>query len=114
MKKSTGHANRLIRMACGHFCDGVLFYISNVKEKSCVQTMSRKNKITKDTMPEGFSVPLALTDMMTVVFFGLSAVRIGSLFRRAAACLNKKFPCEQHGNFLFVSVAVGVKGLPVP
>lgn len=76
--------------------------------------MSRKNKITKDTMPEGFSVPLALTDMITVVFFGLSAVRIGSLFRRAAACLNKEFPCGKHGNFLFVSVAVGVKGLPVP
>lgn len=76
--------------------------------------MSRKNKITKYTVPEGFSVPLALTDMIPVVFFGLSTVRIGSLFRRAAACLNKKFPCEKHGNFLFVSVAVGVKGLPVP
>ena len=25
-----------------------------------------------------------------------------------------KFPCGKHGNFLFVSVAVGVKGLPVP
>lgn len=104
----------MIRMACGHFCGGVLFYISNVKEKSRVQNMSRKNKITKDTVPEGFSVPLALTDMIPVVFFGLSAVRIGSLFRRAAACLNKKFPCFSHGNFLFVSVAVGVKGLPVP
>ena len=114
MKESTGHANRLIRMACGHFCGGVLFHISNVKEKSRVQNMSRKNKITKDTVSEGFSVPLALTDMIPVVFFGLSAVRIGSLFRRAAACLNKKFPCGKHGNFLFVSVAVGVKGLPVP
>jgi hypothetical protein len=85
VKESTGHANRLIRMACGHFCGGVLFHISNVKEKSRVQAMSRKNKITKDTVSEGFSVPLALTDMIPVVFFGLSAVRIGSLFRRAAA-----------------------------
>ena len=76
--------------------------------------MSRKNKITKDTMPEGFSVPLALTDMMTVVFFGLSAVRIGSLFRRAAACLNKNFRAKSTEIFLFVSVAVGVHGLPVP
>ena len=63
----------MIRMACGHFCGGVLLYISNVKEKSRVQNMSRKNKITKDTVPEGFSVPLALTDMIPVVFFGLSA-----------------------------------------
>ena len=63
----------MIRMACGHFCGGVLFNISNVKEKSRVQNMSRKNKITKDTVPEGFSVPLALTDMIPVVFFGLSA-----------------------------------------
>lgn len=45
--------------------------------------MSRKNKITKDMIPEGFSVPLALTDMIPVVFFGLSAVRIGSLFHSA-------------------------------
>ena len=45
--------------------------------------MSRKNKITKDTTPEGFSVPLALTDMIPVVFFGLSTVRIGSLFHSA-------------------------------
>lgn len=65
----------MICMACGHFCGGVLFYLSNVKEKSRVQNMSRKNKITKDTVPEGFSVPLALTDMIPAVFFGLSAVR---------------------------------------
>lgn len=45
--------------------------------------MSRKNKITRDTIPEGFSVPLALTDMIPVVFFGLSAVRIGALFHSA-------------------------------
>lgn len=65
----------MICMACGYFCGGVLFYISNVKEKSRVQNMSRKNKITKDTVPERFSVPLALTDMIPAVFFGLSAER---------------------------------------
>lgn len=41
--------------------------------------MSRKNKITKDTIPESFSVLLALTDMIPVVFFGLSAVKLGDM-----------------------------------
>lgn len=40
----------------------------------------RKNKITKDTIPEGFSVALAVFDLIPVVFFGLSAIRAGSLF----------------------------------
>ncbi len=40
----------------------------------------RNNKITKRTIPEGFSVSLALVDLIPVVCFGLSAVRIGSLF----------------------------------
>ena len=44
--------------------------------------MGRKagNRMTKDTIPEGFSVPMALVDLVPVVFFGLSAVRLGSLF----------------------------------
>ena len=44
--------------------------------------MSRKarNRMTKDTVPEGFSVPMALVDLVPVVFFGLSAVKAGSLF----------------------------------
>ena len=42
-----------------------------------------KNKITKDTVPEGFSVPLALVDLLPVVFFGLSALRVGQLFSSA-------------------------------
>ena len=47
--------------------------------------MSRKtrNKMTRDTVPEGFSVPLALLDLVPVVFFGLSAVRVGELFASA-------------------------------
>ena len=39
--------------------------------------------MTKDTVPEGFSVPMALVDLVPVVFFGLSAVRLGSLFHSA-------------------------------
>lgn len=57
--------------------------------------MSRKarNRMTKDTVPEGFSVPMALVDLVPVVFFGLSAVKAGSLFHStlfmvgAAVCL---------------------------
>ena len=47
--------------------------------------MSRKarNRMTRETIPEGFSVPMALVDLIPVVFFGLSAVRAGSLFRSA-------------------------------
>lgn len=41
---------------------------------------NHKNKITKQTIPEGFSVSLALVDLLPVLFFGLSAIRIGSLF----------------------------------
>lgn len=39
-----------------------------------------KNKMTKDTIPEGFSVSMAIVDLIPVVFFGFSAIRIGSLF----------------------------------
>lgn len=39
-----------------------------------------KNKMTKDTIPEGFTVSMTIADMIPVVFFGLSAIRIGSLF----------------------------------
>lgn len=55
--------------------------------RSCAveNVMSRKarNRMTKDTVPEGFSVPMALVDLVPVVFFGLSAVRLGSLFHSA-------------------------------
>ena len=43
----------------------------------------KKNRMTKDTIPEGFSVKLALVDLIPVVFFGLSAVRVGRLFHSA-------------------------------
>ena len=39
-----------------------------------------RNRMTRDTVPEGFSVPMALVDLVPVVFFGLSAVKAGSLF----------------------------------
>lgn len=44
--------------------------------------MSR-NKITKDTIPEGFSISLAIYDFVPVLLFGLCAVKIGSLFHSA-------------------------------
>lgn len=40
----------------------------------------RSNSITRETIPEGFSVSLALVDLIPVVFFRLSAIRIGKLF----------------------------------
>ena len=43
----------------------------------------KNNKMTKDTVPEGFSVVMALVDLIPVVFFGLSAVRVGRLFQSA-------------------------------
>lgn len=43
----------------------------------------KKNRMTKDTILEGFSVKLALVDLIPVVFFGLFAVRVGSLFHSA-------------------------------
>lgn len=39
-----------------------------------------KNKMTKDTIPENFTVSMAAVDMIPVVFFGLSAIKVGSLF----------------------------------
>ena len=41
---------------------------------------NKRNKMTKDTIPEGFSLTLALVDLVPVIFFGLSAVRVGNLF----------------------------------
>lgn len=43
----------------------------------------KNNKMTKDTVSEGFSVVMALVDLIPVVFFGLSAVRVGRLFQSA-------------------------------
>lgn len=44
--------------------------------------MSRKarNRMTRETIPEGFSAPRAFVDLLPVVFFGLSAVKAGNLF----------------------------------
>lgn len=40
-----------------------------------------KTKMTKDIVPEDFSMSLALTDLLPVLFFGLSMVVIGLLFK---------------------------------
>ena len=44
--------------------------------------MSRKarNRMTRETIPEGFSAPMAFVDLLPVVFFGLSTVKAGNLF----------------------------------
>ena len=43
----------------------------------------RRNSMTKDTVPEGFSVSMALVDLLPVLFFGLSAMTAGRLFHSA-------------------------------
>lgn len=48
--------------------------------------MRKNNKMTKDTVPEGFSVVMALVDLIPVVFFGLSAVRVGAAVSECALC----------------------------
>ena len=44
--------------------------------------MSRKarNRMTRETIPKGFSAPMAFVDLLPVVFFGFSAVKAGNLF----------------------------------
>ena len=42
--------------------------------------MSNKPKMTKDTIPENFTLPLALVDALPVLFFGGSMILIGLLF----------------------------------
>ena len=42
--------------------------------------MSNKPKMTKDTIPENFTLPLALVDALPVLFFGGSMMLIGMLF----------------------------------
>ena len=44
--------------------------------------MSRKarNRMTRETIPKGFSAPMAFVDLLPVVFFGFSAVKTGNLF----------------------------------
>lgn len=43
--------------------------------------MSNKPKMTKDTVPENFTLSLALVDALPVLFFGGSMILIGLLFR---------------------------------
>lgn len=44
--------------------------------------MQKKNreKVTKDTVPQGFTLGLALVDAIPVVFFGINCALIGTLF----------------------------------
>lgn len=43
--------------------------------------MSNKPKMTKDTVPENFTMSLALVDALPVLFFGGSMILVGVLFR---------------------------------
>lgn len=43
--------------------------------------MSDKAKMTKDVVPEGFTVSLAIIDALPVLFFGGSMILIGLLFK---------------------------------
>jgi hypothetical protein len=56
----------------------------NKKQRKIIteDAMSRKarNRMTRETIPEGFSAPRAFVDLLPVVFFGLSAVKAGNLF----------------------------------
>lgn len=56
----------------------------NKKQRKIIteDAMSRKarNRMTRETIPEGFSAPMAFVDLLPVVFFGLSAVKAGNLF----------------------------------
>lgn len=43
--------------------------------------MSEKAKMTKDTVPEDFTLSLAIVDALPVIFFGGSMILIGILFK---------------------------------
>lgn len=43
--------------------------------------MSERQKITKDTVPEGFSLALALEDALPVLLFGISTVLLGVRYK---------------------------------
>lgn len=45
--------------------------------------MSDKAKMTKDTVPEDFTLPLAIVDAVPVLLFGGSVILIGLLFKSA-------------------------------
>ena len=43
--------------------------------------MRNKPKMTKDTVPENFTLPLAVVDFLPVFFFGGSTILVGLLFK---------------------------------
>ena len=44
--------------------------------------MSSKEKINKNTIPEGFTVGMATVDMLPVIFFGLTAIMYGLIMNQ--------------------------------
>lgn len=43
--------------------------------------MKNRQKMTKDTIPEGFPLPLVLVDVIPVVLFGVNLILAGSIAR---------------------------------
>lgn len=58
-----------------YYCDIILTIKLLTIYSEKIWISNEKNKMTKDTIPEGFSVPLAVFDLIPVIFFGLSAIR---------------------------------------
>lgn len=58
------------------------------------------NKITKETIPQGFSLQLALVDFIPVIFFGVNAIIFGVIIKSplviagaAIACISGVIKC---------------------
>ncbi len=58
-----------------YYCDIILTIKLLTIYSEKIWISNEKNKMTKDTIPEGVSVPLAVFDLIPVIFFGLSAIR---------------------------------------
>ncbi|MEE3393144.1 MAG: hypothetical protein VZR00_06695 [Lachnospiraceae bacterium] len=69
----------------------------------------KRKKMTKDTLPDGFSIPLALMDLLPVLFFGLSALQIGRMLQSIVFTLGASI-CLASGIFKVVwKMTVAVK-----
>ena len=67
--------------------------------KLCNQS-NMGNKITKETIPQGFSLQLALVDFIPVIFFGVNAIIFGVIIKSplviagaAIACISGVIKC---------------------
>ena len=58
-----------------YYCDIILTIKLLTIYSEKIWISNEENKMTKDTIPAGVSVPLAVFDLIPVIFFGLSAIR---------------------------------------